>query len=94
MVTDLPNELMSALSQGLSQFGINLPAMPTGLLGRLQLQCRHADDVDLPGALASPGLTSPALTPGLASPRSPRPDHARLAPTRQPLPIRHLPTPG
>ena len=32
MVTDLPNELMSALSQGLSQFGINLPPMPTGLL--------------------------------------------------------------
>ena len=25
MITDLPNELMSALSQGLSQFGINLP---------------------------------------------------------------------
>ena len=32
MITDLPNELISALSQGLSQFGINLPPMPTGLL--------------------------------------------------------------
>ena len=32
MITDLPNELMSALSQGLSQFGINLPPMPTGML--------------------------------------------------------------
>ena len=32
MITDLPNELMSALSQGLSQFGINLPPMPTSLL--------------------------------------------------------------
>ena len=32
MITDLPNELMSALSQGLSQFGVNLPPMPTGLL--------------------------------------------------------------
>ena len=32
MVTDLPNELMSALSQGLSQFGINLPPLPTSLL--------------------------------------------------------------
>ena len=29
-ITDLPNELISALSQGLSQFGINLPPMPTG----------------------------------------------------------------
>ena len=32
MITDLPNELISALSQGLSQFGINLPPMPTGML--------------------------------------------------------------
>ena len=32
VVTDLPNELMSALSQGLSQFGINLPPLPTSLL--------------------------------------------------------------
>ena len=32
MITDLPSELMSALSQGLSQFGINLPPMPTSLL--------------------------------------------------------------
>ena len=32
LVTDLPGELMSALSQGLSQFGINLPPMPTGVL--------------------------------------------------------------
>ena len=32
LITDLPNELMSALSQGLSQFGINLPPLPTGLL--------------------------------------------------------------
>ena len=31
VITDLPNELMSALSQGLSQFGINLPPLPTGL---------------------------------------------------------------
>ena len=32
VLTDLPNELLSALSQGLSQFGINLPPMPTSLL--------------------------------------------------------------
>ena len=32
MITDLPGELIGALSQGLSQFGINLPPLPTGLL--------------------------------------------------------------
>ena len=32
LVTDLPNELLGALSQGLSQFGVNLPPLPTGLL--------------------------------------------------------------
>ena len=31
VVTDLPNEIMSALQAGLSQFGINLPPLPTGL---------------------------------------------------------------
>ncbi len=45
MITDLPNELMSALSQGLSQFGINLPPMPTSLL--TGSGASHADDVDL-----------------------------------------------
>lgn len=65
LITDLPNELMSALSQGLSQFGINLPPMPTSLL--------TGDSLTSPGltspGLTSPGLTSPALTsPGLTSP--------------------------
>ena len=32
LITDLPNELLGALSQGLSQFGINLPPLPTGVL--------------------------------------------------------------
>ena len=60
-VTDLPNELMSALSQGLSQFGINLPPMPTGVL--------TGSGASTPATLTSPGLTSPALTtPGLTSP--------------------------
>ncbi|MDT5173983.1 MAG: hypothetical protein QOG37_1234 [Mycobacterium sp.] len=27
-VADLPNELISALSQGLSQFGVNIPPVP------------------------------------------------------------------
>ena len=75
MVTDLPNELMSALSQGLSQFGINLPAMPTGLTGA---DTGMPTTLTAPGSLASPGLaspgltrpacTSPALTPGLTTP--------------------------
>jgi hypothetical protein len=61
MVTDLPNELMSALSQGLSQFGINLPPMPTGLL--------TGSGSSTPAAMTTPGLTTPGLTaPGLTTP--------------------------
>jgi hypothetical protein len=64
MITDLPNELMSALSQGLSQFGVNLPPMPTGLL--------TGTGSSMPTTMTSPGLTpgltSPALTPGLTAP--------------------------
>ena len=66
MVTDLPNELMGALSQGLSQFGINLPAMPSSLTGDSGMPTT----LTAPGAgLTAPGgLTSPAATPGLTSP--------------------------
>jgi hypothetical protein len=61
MITDLPNELMSALSQGLSQFGINLPPMPTSLL--------TGTGSSTPASLTSPGLTTPGLTaPGLTTP--------------------------
>ena len=61
MITDLPNELMSALSQGLSQFGVNLPPMPTGLL--------TGSGSSTPATLTSPGLTTPGLTaPGLTTP--------------------------
>lgn len=57
-VADLPGELMSALSQGLSQFGINLPPVPS-LTGGSAAGT----------GLTSPGLTSPGLTsPGLTSP--------------------------
>lgn len=60
MITDLPNELMSALSQGLSQFGINLPPMPTDLL--------TGSGSSMPTTLTSPGLgTSPLTTPGLGT---------------------------
>ena len=65
MVTDLPNELMSALSQGLSQFGINLPAMPSALTGA---DAGMPTTLTAPGSLASPGLASPGLTPGLTGP--------------------------
>ncbi len=49
MITDLPNELMSALSQGLSQFGVNLPPLPTGLL--------TGSGASTPATMTSPGLT-------------------------------------
>ncbi|BCI55771.1 hypothetical protein NIIDNTM18_50490 [Mycolicibacterium litorale] len=65
MVTDLPSELMSALSQGLSSFGINLPPMPTGVLTGTP---SAPTTLTTPG-LATPGLTSPGLTtPGLTTP--------------------------
>ncbi|MGH9207989.1 MAG: hypothetical protein ACRD1G_15780, partial [Acidimicrobiales bacterium] len=61
VMTDLPNELISALSQGLSQFGVNLPPVPS-------LTGTSGTGLTSPG-LTSPGLTSPGLTsPGLTSP--------------------------
>jgi len=61
-VADLPNELISALSQGLSQFGVNLPPVPGFGNGTGALTS--------PGMYpASPGLTSPGLTdPSLTTP--------------------------
>ena len=68
LVTDLPNELLGALSQGLSQFGINLPPMPTGLLTGSTGGLPTSTGLTAPG-LTSPGLTSPGLTaPGLTAP--------------------------
>src|SRR5260370_886793 len=63
MITDLPNELMSALSQGLSQFGINLPPLPTGLAPGLTTPPAGLDP-----ALAAPisnaaGLPAPGEVP-------------------------------
>ena len=72
-ITDLPNELIGALSQGLSQFGVNLPPLPTGLLTgspaprpTLAARTRHPrPDLagpDRSGAHRRPGLTAPGLT--------------------------------
>ena len=60
LVTDLPNELLGALSQGLSQFGVNLPS---GILGGA-----GSPSTALTSPGLTPGLTSPGLTPGLTSP--------------------------
>ena len=63
LVTDLPSELLGALSQGLSQFGVNLPS---GVLGGTGVP--SAATLTTPG-LTSPGLTAPGLTaPGLTAP--------------------------
>jgi GLTT repeat (6 copies) len=79
-MTDLPGELMGALTQGLSQFGVSLPPIPslTGATSSsspssLGLPGLGSPDLASPGltspGLASPGLTSPGLTsPGLTSP--------------------------
>jgi hypothetical protein len=67
VVTDLPNEIMSALQAGLSQFGINLPPLPTGL-SPAGAQPAQNGPLTAPG-LTTPGLTSPGLTtPGLTTP--------------------------
>ncbi len=68
VMTDLPNELIGALSQGLSSFGINLPPVPAlgGASGGTGLT---SPGLTSPGLGTSPGLTSPGLTsPGLTSP--------------------------
>jgi hypothetical protein len=79
-MTDLPGELMGALTQGLSQFGVSLPPIPalTGATSPSSLGAPGFGSPDLasPGltspGLASPGLTSPGLTtPGLTSGTTP-----------------------
>lgn len=71
-VADLPNELISALTQGLSQFGVNLPPVPGfgGGTGSMPGTYPASPGLTSPGLYpASPGLTSPTgLTPGLTTP--------------------------
>ncbi len=73
LITDLPNEIMSALSQGLAQFGINLPPLPS-LTG-------STPATGLGSTLTTPGLApatpSTGLFPGLTpSASTPLPDSA------------------
>ncbi|WAJ45109.1 PirG [Mycobacterium sp. Aquia_216] len=78
VMTDLPGELVGALTQGLSSFGLNLPPIPalggagTGASGLtspgLGTPGLGTTGLTSPG-LASPGLGAPGLgTPGLTNP--------------------------
>ncbi len=88
MITDLPNELMSALSQGLSQFGINLPPMPTsadrhgaGMPTTLTAPGGLAAPPDHAGARPASRLDAtwrpPGLTPPAPAPPPPSADTRR-----------------
>jgi hypothetical protein len=71
VVTDLPNEILSALQAGLSQFGINLPPLPTGLspAGAQPVQTGPLSPGLTTPSLTSPNLTTPSLNaPGLTTP--------------------------
>jgi GLTT repeat (6 copies) len=73
-MTDLPGELMGALSQGLSQFGVSLPPIPslTGATSPSSLGSPGFSPGLTSPDLASPGLTSPGLTtPGLTAGATP-----------------------
>ena len=59
-MTDLPGELMGALTQGLSQFGVSLPPIPS-LTG--------ATSSSSPSSLGLPGLGSPDLSSPQAQPQ-------------------------
>lgn len=68
VMSDLPGELMGALSQGLSQFGINLPPVPALSGGATSTPGLASPGLGSPG-LGTPGLGTPGLTnPGLTSP--------------------------
>ena len=94
LVTDLPNELLSALSQGLSQFGINLPPLPTGLSPAGSQPISAGPLLTNPG-LTTPGLTAPSLTtPGLTAPSLTTPGLTAPGLTTPGLTAPGLTTPG
>ncbi|CAN5662675.1 N/A [soil metagenome] len=73
LVTDLPTELLSALTQGLSQFGVTMPAALSPAGAGLTAPGLATPGLAAPGlttpGLATPGLTTPGLsTPGLTTP--------------------------
>ena len=97
VVTDLPNEILSALQQGLSQFGINLPPLPTGLspAGAQPVQTGPLSPGLTTPALTTPGLTTPALTtPGLTTPALTTPGLTTPGLTTPALTTPGLTTPG
>jgi GLTT repeat (6 copies) len=66
LVTDLPGEIMSALQSSLSQFGVVVPNLPSGLTGSPSTPSA----LTTPGSLTTPGLTAPPATaamPGTAT---------------------------
>ncbi|SBS72669.1 Exported repetitive protein [uncultured Mycobacterium sp.] len=94
VVTDLPNELMSALQQGLSQFGINLPPLPTGLSPAGAQPAQAGPTLTTP-SLTAPGLTTPGLTaPGLTTPGLTTPGLTTPSLTTPGLTTPSLTTPG
>ena len=94
VVTDLPNELMSALQQGLSQFGINLPPLPTGLSPAGAQPAQAGPTLTTP-SLTAPGLTTPGLTaPGLTTPSLTTPGLTTPSLTTPGLTTPGLTTPG
>ena len=98
VVTDLPNEILSALQAGLSQFGINLPPLPTGL-SPAGTQPVQSGPLTAPGlttpSLTTPGLTTPSLTtPGLTTPGLTSPAATTPGLTTPSLDTPGLTTPG
>ncbi len=104
VMEDLPNELISALSQGLSQFGVNLPPIPsltgssTAVSPGLASPSLASPGLASPG-LAGPGLTSPgalpsATTPGLTDPSLANPGLSNPALTTPGATTPGLTTPG
>ena len=84
MVTDLPGEIVSALQSSLSQFGIVVPNIPSGILRPASTPASSPLPSSgglpaTPGSLTAPGLT--ATTPGLTATPTPR----FTAPTTPPI---------